>query len=488
MSARVFYPPAGAPDRTTRTRIYAMSFAPNSPAARDVAYYLHPYTNLVQHETQGPHILTKGDGVFVTDDDGKEYLEGMAGLWCAALGFSERRLATAAARQMAQLPFYHGFAGQSVEVVVDLAEKLVRMAPHGPAGPMSKAFFTSSGSEANDTQIKLVWYYNNALGRPHKKKIIARRGAYHGVTLAAASLTGLEYVTGGFDVPIDRILHTDFPHYWRHAEPGESEEDFATRLAESLERLILAEGPETVAAFIAEPVMGAGGVVPPPATYFEKVQAVLRKHDVLFIADEVITGFGRTGNMFGCETYDIRPDMISFAKSLTAAYVPMGAVVISDEIYQVLKEASAQRGMFGHGYTYSGHPLAAAVALEALTIYEERDIPAHVARLSPRFLGGLNSFADHPLVGDVRGVGLIAGVELAADRAAKRPFDAAAKVGALVSAKAQAQGLIVRPLGGDVVALCPPMSITADEIELLLERFGRALDDAHAQLKADGLA
>ncbi len=465
-----------------------MTIAPNSPAARDIAYYLHPYTNFAQHEEVGPLILTGGEGIFVTDEDGKVYLEAMAGLWCAALGFSEPRLAAAAARQLERLPYYHGFAGKSVDVVVDLAEKLVSMAPHGPAGPMSKAFFVGSGSEANDTQIKLVWYYNNTRGRPEKKKIIARRGAYHGVTVAAASLTGLDNVTDGFDLPIDRILHTDFPHYWRHGEPGESEEDFASRLADSLERMILAEGPETVAAFIAEPVMGAGGVVPPPRTYFDKVQAVLRRHDVLMIADEVITGFGRTGRMFGCETYGIRPDMISVAKSLTAGYVPMGAVVISDEIYQVLKEGSQQRGMFGHGYTYSGHPLAASVALEALTIYEERDIAGRVARLSPRFLDGLNSFAEHPIVGDVRGVGLIAGVELAADRAARRPFDPAARVGATMGAKAQALGLIVRPLAGDVIAVCPPMCIEEAEIDLLLERFGRALDETHARLQADGIA
>ena len=287
----------------------------NSARARDIAYYLHPYTNLKVHEKEGPLVITKGKGIYVYDKNGKAYIEGLAGLWCTALGFDEERLVEAAMAEMRKLPYYHSFSHMSHDVGIDLAEKLVQMAPV----PMSKVFFTNSGSEANDTAVKLVWYYNNALDRPRKKKIISRIKAYHGVTVASASLTGLPNNHRSFDLPIANILHTDCPHHYRFAEPGESEEAFATRMAENLEKMILEEGPETVAAFIAEPVMGAGGVFVPPPTYFEKVQAVLKKHDVLFIVDEVICGFGRTGNLWGCETFNLEPDIMTIAKALTSA-------------------------------------------------------------------------------------------------------------------------------------------------------------------------
>ena len=451
----------------------------NSTASRDIAYTLHPYTDLAAHETTGPLVLTRGKGIYVYDDEGREYIEGLAGLWCTSLGFGEERLAEAGARQLRRLPYNHGFAGRSTDVVIDLAETLIEMAP----APMAKAFFVNSGSEANDTQVKLAWYYNNAIGRPEKKKIIARRGGYHGVTVAAASLTGLPFVQNGFDLPIARILHTDKPHYWREAQPGESEAAFSQRLADNLEQLIVDEGPDTVAAFIAEPVMGAGGVVPPPAGYFAAIQKVLRKYDVLFIADEVITGFGRTGNMFATETYDLQPDMITVAKALSSGYVPIGACLISDKIYQGLRAGSTKYGVFGHGYTYSGHPVAAAIALETLRIYQERQIVDHVRTVAPALQDGLRRFADHPLIGDVRGVGLVAGLELVADKATKQPFDPTAKVAAGLVARAQAHGLMLRPLPGDVVAFCPPLIITAAEIGLLLERFEKALDETWTALE-----
>ncbi|MSO70406.1 MAG: aminotransferase class III-fold pyridoxal phosphate-dependent enzyme [Alphaproteobacteria bacterium] len=464
-----------------------MTDRPNSTAARDVAYHLHPYTELNAHEAQGPLVITRGKGIYVEDDAGKQYIEGLAGLWCTALGWGEERLVEAAARQMRTLAFGHAFAGRATEPASALAEMLVSIAPHAPSGPMSKAFFVNSGSEANDTQVKLVWYYNNALGRPLKKKIIARKRAYHGVTVAAGSMTGMAYVTEGFDLPIDRFRHTDCPHYWRYGLPGESEEAFSARLADSLEMMILAEGPDTVAAFIAEPVLGAGGVIPPPKSYFEKIQAVLRRHDVLLIADEVITGFGRTGRMFGSETYGIKPDLMSVAKALSSAYVPIGAVLVSEPIYQVLKQGSRTHGTFGHGYTYGAHPVAAAVAVEALKIYQERDIAARVADLSPRFLNGLKRLGASPLVGEVRGVGLLAGLELAADKATKRSFPPEKKLAARVTAKALAQGLMVRPLPGDVIALCPPLIITEAEIDLILDRLGKALAEVAAEAKAEGL-
>ncbi len=461
-----------------------MTLAPNSTAARDVAYHLHPYTHVQQFEAKGPLLITEGKGVYVKDETGKEYLEAMSGLWCASLGFGEARLADAANRQLRRLPNYHNFAGRGTDVTADLAERLVAIAPHSADGPMSKAFFVNSGSEANDTQVKLVWYYNNVLGRPQKKKIIARQGGYHGVTIVAASLTGLAYVHNGFDLPVERILHTDCPHYWRYAEPGESEEQFASRLANNLDQLIAAEGPDTVAAFIAEPVMGAGGVIPPPATYFEKIQAVLRKHDVLLIADEVITGFGRTGEMFGCGTYDIRPDLVTVAKALSSGYLPIAAVLMSERVYEVLKRGSDTYGVFGHGYTYSGHPVSAAVALETLKIYEERDIAARAAELSPRLLDGLHGLAEHPLVGEVRGVGLIAGIEMVAEKETKLSFDPALKVGATFDDKARKLGLLVRPLAGDVIAICPPLIISESEIDALLERSAWALDETQAALEA----
>ena len=455
----------------------------NSAASRDKAFYLHPYTNLKAHEEVGPLVIERGAGVHVFDDAGKAYIEGMAGLWCTALGFGEERLVEAATRQMRKLPFYHAFGHKAHDPGIDLAEALIRIAPV----PMSKVFFTNSGSEANDTVVKLVWYYNNALGRPNKKKIIARQKGYHGVTVAAASLTGLPHLHRDFDLPIAGILHTDCPHFYRYGEEGETEEDFATRLADQLEQLILAEGPDTIAAFIAEPVMGAGGVIVPPATYFDKIQPVLKRYDILFIADEVICGFGRTGSMFGTQTYNLQPDIITVAKALSSAYLPIAAVMISEPIYQAMVRQSEKIGTFGHGYTYSGHPVSAAVALETLKIYEERDIVSHVRTVAPHLQDGLRRFRDHPLVGEVRGIGLIAGVEIVADKATKAPFDPKLGIGGHVARFAQEHGLIVRAMG-DSIGFSPPLIITSAELDDLVTRFGKALDDTVSFVTDKGLA
>jgi 4-aminobutyrate--pyruvate transaminase len=451
---------------------------PNSIASIDIAHHLHPYTNLRQHQRQGPLVIVEGHGIHVTDESGKDYIEAMSGLWCAALGFDNERLVEAAAAQMRRLPFYHGFANKSHEPVAELAEKLIALMPV----PLSKVFFNNSGSEANDTAIKIVWYYNNALGRPRKKKIISRAKAYHGVTIATASLTGLPANHRDFDLPIAGIRHADCAHHYRYAKPGESEEDFATRLADSLDAQIQREDPETVAAFIAEPVMGAGGVLLPPKTYFAKIQAVLKKYDVLLIADEVICGFGRTGNMFGSETYGLKPDILTLAKAVTSAYLPLSATIISEPIYQAMLTQSDKLGAFAHGFTYSGHPVCCAVALEALKIYEERDIIGHVRRVAPRFQAGLQRFAGHKLVGEARGIGLIGALEIVRDKASKASFDAARGAAALIGAACQEAGLIVRPLGGDIVALCPPLIVSEDEIDEIWSRFGDALDQASAQL------
>jgi len=446
----------------------------NSPHARDIRSHLHPYTHAEQHQAIGPHIFVRGEGIYVFDDAGKRYVEGLAGLWCASLGFSEKRLVAAATRQLDTLPFYHNFSHKAVEPAIELADYLVSRAPT----PMSKVFFTNSGSEANDTQVKLVWYYNNVLGRPKKKKIIARKGAYHGITVAAGSLTGLVYAQQGFDLPIANVLHADCPHFYHHAEPGESEEQFSARLAANLEALIEREGADTVAAFIAEPFLGAGGVIPPPKGYFERIQPILDRHDILFIVDEVISGFYRTGAMFGCETYGLKPDLISLAKALSSAYQPIGAVMLSEKIYQVVVEGSRRFGSFGTGFTYTGHPVPAAVALETQRIYEERDIGAHVRSLIPQFRRRFARLADHPLVGEARCAGLVGAVELVADKAAKRNFDAKQKVGAWAMTKALDHGLITRALVNDTLALCPPLIISAAQVDDMFDRFAATLDDA----------
>jgi 4-aminobutyrate---pyruvate transaminase len=460
-----------------------MTIQPNSPAARDVAYMIHPYTNLKAHEESGPMIIVRGEGCYVYDDSGKKYLEGLAGLWSASLGFSVDRLTKAATKQMETLPYYHTFAHKSHLPGIDLAEKLIGLAP----AQMAKVFFANSGSEANDTAIKLIWYYNNARGRHHKKKIIGRVEGYHGVTIASASLTGKAVNHKGFDLPIANIIHTSNPHYYKNGLEGESEEEFATRMADELEQLILDEGPDTVAAFFAEPIQGAGGVIVPPKTYFEKIQAVLKKYDVLFVADEVICGFGRTGNMWACETFDLKPDMLVCAKALSSSMLPISACMISEDMYEPIANASADLGVLGHGYTYSAHPVCAAVALETLKIYEDDDIIGHVRSVAPLFQERLAAFESHALVGESRGRGLVGALELVQDKATKKGFEPAGMVGALVGKFAMERGLMLRPIV-DAVCVCPPLVINESEINELFDKLSGALDDTLAHLTAEGQA
>lgn len=455
----------------------------NSATSRDIAYVLHPYTNLKAHEKTGALIVNKGEGVWVYDESGKAYIEGLAGLWCTSLGFGEERLVEAATQQLRKLPYYHSFFSKSHNPVIDLAERLIGMAPV----PMSHVFFGGSGSEATDSAVKFAWYYNHALGRPEKRKIISRIKGYHGVTVAAASLTGLPNNHRDFGLPIEGILHTDCPHYYRYRIEDEDEVDFASRIAASLEKMIIDEGPETIAAFIAEPVMGAGGVIVPPATYFDKIQTILKKYDILFIADEVICGFGRTGNMFGTQTFNLEPDMICIAKALSSAYLPISGLMVNEKIYDVIRSNSDKIGLFGHGFTYGGHPVPAAVALETLNIYEERNIIGHVKSVSPLLQDGLRSLVDRPFVGEVRGVGLIAAVELVRDKETRENFDPALGIGAYLAARAQEHGVLLRPLGGDAVAFSPPLIITGEEIDQLVERFSKALDDTVVYIEAQGL-
>lgn len=460
---------------------------PNSLQARDIAHHLHPYTNAVRHEDIGPLVITRGDGVRVYDDEGKDYIEALAGLWCTALGWGEERLAKVAYEQMVKLPFYHAFTHKSHEPAIELAEALIGLAPQTPHGPFSKVFFANSGSEANDTAIKLIRYYNNARGKPDKKKILSRQKAYHGVTLATASLTGLPINHGDFDLPMPGVLHAGCPHHYRFAEPGESEEDFATRRAEELERLILDEGPDTIAAMFAEPVMGAGGVIVPPATYFQKIQAVLRKYDILLVADEVICGFGRTGHRWGSETFGIQPDLLTCAKALSSGYLPISALMVSEPVYQVVRDNTGKLGGFGHGFTYSGHPVAAAVANETLKIYAERDVIGHVQATAPHFQAALTALADHPLVGEARGVGLIGALEMVADKDSKAPFEPFGKVGLKAIETLQTNGVISRAMG-DTLAFSPPLVITERDIDALFARVRRSLDEVRDWAVAEGLA
>jgi 4-aminobutyrate--pyruvate transaminase len=441
-------------------------------ATRDVETVLHPYVNLARFRETGPMIIERGQGVHVYDTEGNAYIEGMAGLWCTALGYGNEELVEAAAAQMRKLSFAHLFTGKSHDPAIELAEKLKEIAPV----PISKTFFCNSGSEANDTQVKLVWYLNNALGQPNKKKIISRIKGYHGVTIVAASLTGLPANHRDFDLPLPGFLHTSCPHHYRFAQAGESEEDFATRLAAELDEMIVKEGPDTVAAFIAEPVMGAGGVIVPPKTYFEKIMKVCGKHDVFMISDEVICGFGRLGTTFGCEKLGFRPQSISIAKMLSSAYLPIAGVMIQEDMYQALLDESKKIGVFGHGFTYGGHPVSAAVALKALEIYARDRIVENAAERGVQFQARLKKIGEHALVGEARGLGLIGGVELVADKNTKRAFSPQHGVAARAVQFAEAEGLIVRAVLGDVLTLSPPLIINAHEVDELFDRLTCALD------------
>jgi 4-aminobutyrate--pyruvate transaminase len=454
--------------------------APNSIQARDIASLVHPQTNLARHLQEGPTVIERGQGIYVWDDSGQQYLDAAAGLWCASLGYASERLAKVAYEQMRKLGYYHLYRGTTNEPGVELAEKLLSIAPV----KMSKVLFQCSGSEANDTAIKLVWYYHAAIGKPAKRKIIGRHMGYHGSTSASISASGKPDMHADFGLPFPDFRHTEYPHYYRRHQDGESEEQFATRMADALEALILAEGPDTVGGFIAEPVMGAGGGLTPPRSYWEKMQAVLRKYEVLFIADEVICGFGRTGNMWGSVTYDLRPDMISCAKALSAGMQPISALMVNEKVFAAMVDESKKLGNFAHGFTYAGHPVTTAVALETLRIYEEMGMVAHVQRVGAYMQQVLGRFAGHPIVGDVRGVGLLTGIEMMEDKATRAPFDPARKAGSVADRHARANGLITRFIG-DRIAFSPPLIITEPEVDDMAERLGRTLDATWAELRAN---
>lgn len=443
-----------------------MTIQPNSAEARDMAYQMHPMVNLRKYEKTGGLVIESGDGIYVTDNTGKRYIEGLAGLWSVALGFGEKRLSDVAKAQMDKLPYYHSFAYKSSGPSIDLAEMLVKMAPV----PMSKVHFTSSGSEANDLACKMVWYRSNALGKKDKKKIIGRIKGYHGVTIASGSITGLPRNHESFDLPLDRMVHTSCPSYTHFGLEGESEAEFTARMLKDLEDLILKEGPETIAAFWGEPVMGAGGVLVPPAGYWAGVQKILRKHDILLVADEVICGFGRTGKMFACETFGIEPDVLVLSKQISSSYMPLSAILMNDNFYQPIADESDRIGVFGHGFTASGHPVATAVGLENLKIIQERDLVGNAARLEEKFLGGLAELAKHPLAHSSRGVGLLGALEIKPWTDAN-PGDAAAAINAVL----QEEGVITRNVA-EAICFCPPLIITAEQIDDMFAALKRALD------------
>lgn len=451
-------------------------------ARRDLDAVFHPMTQISALNEMGPMMIVKGEGIHVWDEAGNRYIDGLAGLWCTSLGYANEEIAQTAYDQIKTLSYAHLFLDKSSDIAMRLAEKLKAMVPGG----FSKVFFGLSGSDANDTQIKLAHYYHNAIGKPLKKKIIARQKGYHGISSAAASATGLAPFHQGFDLPTRGFFHTDCPHYYRYAEPGESEDQFTTRLAGNLEKLILNEDPDSVAAFIAEPIMAAGGVIVPPESYFPKIEAVLKKYDVLFIADEVVTGFGRTGNPFGADTFGLEPSTMTLAKSLTSAYMPLSAVMIPEFMYQAIADISKEWGIFGHGFTYTGHPVSMAVGLKVLEIYERDRLFESAARKGEQFQRQLRTFAGHPLVGEVRGKGLIGACELVADKATGQPFDPKAAVGKYCLARMKANGLICRAIG-DSLALCPPLVSSEDELGEIFDLYGKALDETYQWVKREGL-
>jgi 4-aminobutyrate--pyruvate transaminase len=436
-----------------------------------MTHLIYPTTNFKAIEQIS---LERGEGCYVWDDQGNKYLEGMAGLWCTALGYGNQEIIQTASEQMSKLTFSHMFGGKTHSVGIELADKLAEMIPMEDA----VISFGNSGSDANDTHIKLLRYYHEAIGKPERRKIIARERSYHGVTIASAALTGLPVTQKHFDLPVDAlgILRTDHPHYYRGKQGAESEAEFVQRIVGNLERMILREGPDSIAAFIAEPITGASGVIVPPADYYPQVQAVLSKYGILFWADEVITGFGRTGNDFGCTTMGIEPvDMMTFAKQLSSAYMPISASAVRRDMYEAMIDQSAAAGAFGHGYTYSGHPVACAVAIKVLEIYQRDNIFAKAAVTGEYLQRRLAAFTDHPLVGEVRGSGLIAAIELVANKATGEAF-AGGAVGAYAQKAVQDRGVILRTVAGSSLAFCPPLIITTEQIDEIIDATSQALD------------
>lgn len=456
--------------------------ASNELESWDRDHFFHPSTHMGQHargETPN-RIITGAEGVYIVDREGRRSLDAFGGLYCVNVGYGRRKITDAIAEQASKLAYYHAYAGHGSEPSIRLARMVIERAPAG----MSRVFFGLSGSDANETNIKLVWYINNVLGRPEKKKIISRWRGYHGSGVMTGSLTGLAGFHNLFDLPRAPILHTEAPYYFRRPDRSLSEEEFSQHCADRLEEMILAEGPDTIAAFIGEPVLGTGGIVPPPAGYWPKIQAVLKKYDILLIADEVVTGFGRLGSMFGADHYGIEPDLITIAKGLTSAYAPLSGVIVSEKVWRVLEQGSDEFGPIGHGWTYSSHPLCTAAGIANLELVDELDLVANARETGAYFNAALKeALGGHRFVGEVRGEGLLAAVELVRDRDDRTFFEPAEKVGPRVAAALLERGVIGRAMPqGDIIGFAPPLCLTREEADIVVDATRGAVEAVAASL------
>ena len=440
----------------------------NDLTAWDRDHFFHPSTHMGAHargETP-TRVMAGGEGVHITDRDGKRSLDAFAGLYCVNVGYGRTEIAEAISKQAHELAYYHAYVGHGTEASITLAQMIIERAPKH----MSRVYFGLSGSDANETNIKLIWYYNNILGRPEKKKIISRWRGYHGSGVMTGSLTGLALFHAHFDLPRAPILHTEAPYYFRREDRSQTEEQFSAHCAAKLEEMILAEGPDTIAAFIGEPILGTGGIVPPPAGYWAAIQAVLTKYDILLVADEVVTGFGRLGTMFGSDHYGMEPDLITIAKGLTSAYAPLSGSIVSDRMWQVLVQGSDEFGAIGHGWTYSAHPICAAAGVANLKLIDDLGLVDNARSTGAMFRKGLaEKLAGHRNVGEVRGDGLMAAVEFVEDKDDRRFFDPARKIGPAVSAALLERGVIGRAMPqGDILGFAPPLCLTEAEAETVI--------------------
>ena len=453
----------------------------NELAAWDRDHFFHPSTHMGMHARgEAPNrVIAGGEGVYITDANGKTSLDAFAGLYCVNVGYGRQKIADAIAEQARELAYYHAYVGHGTEASIRLAKMIIDRAPEG----MSRVYFGLSGSDANETNIKLIWYYNNVLGRPEKKKIISRWRGYHGSGVMTGSLTGLELFHNAFDLPRAPILHTEAPYYFRREDRSMSEEQFSQQCADKLEEMILAEGPDTIAAFIGEPILGTGGIVPPPAGYWEKIQAVLKKYDVLLVADEVVTGFGRLGTMFGSDHYGMKPDLITIAKGLTSAYAPLSGVIVGDRVWKVLVDGSDKLGSLGHGWTYSAHPICAAAGVANLELIDELDLVTNAGETGAYFRAALaDAVGGHANVGEVRGDGLMAAIEFVEDRDDRKFFDASRKIGPQVAAALLDRGVIGRAMPqGDILGFAPPLCLTREEADIVVAKTAEAVKSVFDQ-------